>query len=41
MMQTVTIDDINAQEGDPVDVENETDLGKEEQKSRFILFMKR
>ena len=37
MMQTVTIDDIDTQEGNPVDVENEVDdLGKEEQKSRFI-----
>jgi len=37
MMQTVTIDDIDTQEGNPIDVENETDdLGKEEQKSRFI-----
>jgi len=37
MMQTVTIDDIDAQEGNTIDVENETDdLGKEEQKSRFI-----
>jgi len=36
-MQTVTINDIDAQEGNPIDVENETgDLGKEEQKSRFI-----
>jgi hypothetical protein len=36
-MQTVTIDDIDAQECNPVDVENEmNDLGKEEQKSRFI-----
>ena len=37
MMQTVTIDDIDTEEGNPIDVENETDdLGKEEQKSRFI-----
>jgi transposase-like protein len=37
MMQTVTIDDIDAQESNTIDVENETDyLGKEEQKSRFI-----
>jgi transposase len=37
MMQTVTIDAIDAQEGNTIDVENETDdLGKEEQKSRFI-----
>jgi transposase len=37
-MQTVTINDIDAQEeGNPVAVDNETDdLGKEEQKSRFI-----
>jgi len=36
-MQTVTINDIDTQEGNPIDVENETgDLGKEEQKSRFI-----
>ena len=36
-MQTVTIDDIDTQEGNPIDVENETGgLGKEEQKSRFI-----
>ena len=36
-MQTVTIDDIDTQEGDTIDVENEMDdLGKEEQKSRFI-----
>jgi len=36
-MQTVTIDDIDAKEVNSVDVENETeDLGKEEQKSRFI-----
>ena len=37
-MQTVTIDDIDAQqEGNLIDAENETDdLGKEEQKSRFI-----
>jgi transposase len=38
MMQTVTIDDIDTQEANPIDVENEIDdLGKEEQKSRFIL----
>ncbi|MFC1792533.1 transposase [Planctomycetota bacterium] len=37
MMQTVTIDDIDSEECNPVDVENEMDeLGKEEQKSRFI-----
>jgi transposase len=37
MMQTVTIDDIDTQEGNPIDEDNETDdLGKEEQKSRFI-----
>jgi hypothetical protein len=37
MMQTVTIDDIDTKEGDTIDVENEMDdLGKEEQKSRFI-----
>jgi hypothetical protein len=37
-MQTVTIDDIDTKEGDTIDVENEMDgLGKEEQKSRFIL----
>ena len=36
-MQTVTIDDIDSQESNPIDAENETDdLGKEEQKSRFI-----
>jgi transposase-like protein len=36
-MQTVTIDDIDTKEGDTIDVENEMDdLGKEEQKSRFI-----
>jgi len=36
-MQTVTIDDIDTQEGNPIDVENEMgDLGKEEQKNRFI-----
>lgn len=36
-MQTVTIDDIDTQEGDPIDIANETDdLGKEELKSRFI-----
>ena len=36
-MQTVTIDDIDTQEANPIDVENEIDdLGKEEQKSRFI-----
>ena len=36
-MQTVTIDDIDTQEGNPIDVENGMDeLGKEEQKSRFI-----
>ena len=37
MMQTVTIDDTDTEEGNAIDVENETDdLGKEEQKSRFI-----
>jgi len=37
MMQTVTIDDIDTQEGNPINAENEADdLGKEEQKSRFI-----
>jgi transposase len=37
-MQTVTIDDIDTQEANSIDVENEIDdLGKEEQKSRFIL----
>ena len=37
MMQTVTIDDIDTQEDNPIDAENEIDdLGKEEQKSRFI-----
>ena len=37
MMQTVTIDDIDTQEGNPIDENNEMDdLGKEEQKSRFI-----
>ena len=37
MMQTVTIDDIDTQEGNAIEAENETDdLGKEEQKSRFI-----
>jgi len=36
-MQTVTIDDIDAHEGNAIDGENDTDdLGKEEQKSRFI-----
>ena len=36
-MQTVTINDIDTQEGNSIDGENETnDLGKEEQKSRFI-----
>jgi transposase len=36
-MQTVTIDDIDTQDVNPIDVENEIDdLGKEEQKSRFI-----
>jgi hypothetical protein len=36
-MQTVTIDDIDTQEGNPIDVENEMDdLGKEEQKNKFI-----
>ena len=36
-MQTVTIDNIDSQESNPIDAENETDdLGKEEQKSRFI-----
>jgi hypothetical protein len=37
MMQTMTIDDIDTQEGNPMGIENETDdIGKEEQKSRFI-----
>ena len=37
MMQTVTIDDTDTEEGNAIDFENETnDLGKEEQKSRFI-----
>jgi transposase len=37
MMQTVTINDIDAKEGSPIDAENDMDdLGKEEQKSRFI-----
>jgi len=37
-MQTVTIDDIDTQEANPIDVENEVDdLGKEERKIRFIL----
>jgi hypothetical protein len=37
MMETVTIDDIDTQVGNPIDEDNETDdLGKEEQKSRFI-----
>lgn len=36
-MQTVTIDDIDVQEGNAIEAENERDdLGKEEQKSRFI-----
>jgi transposase len=36
-MQTVTIDDVDTQEGNPIDEDNETDdLGKEEQKSKFI-----
>ncbi len=36
-MHTVTIDDIDAQEDNPIEAENETDdLGKEEQKSKFI-----
>ena len=36
-MQTVTIDDIDTQDGDTIDVGNEADeLGKEEQKSKFI-----
>jgi len=36
-MQTVTIDDIDTQECYPIDIENQMDdLGKEEQKSRFI-----
>ena len=36
-MQTVTINDIDTQEDNPIDAENETDdLGKAEQKSRFI-----
>jgi transposase len=38
MMQTVTTDDTDTQEGNPIDEDNETDdLGKEELKSRFIL----
>ena len=37
MMQTVTIDDTDTEEGNAIDVENETDdLGKEEQKNRFV-----
>ena len=37
MMQTVTIHDIDTQEGNPINAENEADdLCKEEQKSRFI-----
>jgi transposase len=36
-MQTVTMDDIDSQECNPIDVEDQTDdLGKEERKSRFI-----
>ena len=36
-MQSVSIHDLYTQEGNPIDVENETDgMGKEEQKSRFI-----
>jgi transposase len=36
-MRTVTIDDIHAQEDNPIEAENEMDeLGKEEQKSKFI-----
>jgi hypothetical protein len=36
-MHTVTINDIHAQEDNPIEAENETDeLGKEEQKSKFI-----
>jgi hypothetical protein len=36
-MQTVTTDDIDTEEENSIDVESETeDLGKEEQKSRFI-----
>ena len=36
-MNTVTIDDIDVQEDNPLEAENETDvLGKEEQKSKFI-----
>lgn len=38
MAQTTTINDVDAHEGIPAETENETDnLGKEEQKSRFIL----
>jgi transposase len=37
-MRTVTIDDIDSQEDNPIEAENEMDdLGKEEQKSKFIL----
>jgi transposase len=37
MMQTVTIDDIDTEESNPIEVNNETDdLGKEEQKNKFI-----
>ena len=36
-MQTVIMNDVDAQEGNPIDVEDEMeDMGKEEQKSRFI-----
>src|SRR4030042_1535261 len=36
-MQTMTINDIDTQEDNPINAENETDdLVKEEQKSRFI-----
>jgi len=36
-MQTVTINNIDAKEGSPIDAENDMDdLGKEEQKSMFI-----
>jgi transposase len=38
MMQIVTTDDIDTKKGDTINIENEIDdLGKEEQKSRFIL----
>jgi len=37
MMQTATVNDVDADEGIDIETENETDeLGKEEQKSRFI-----